>query len=923
MRFAISLSLLLLIGAPAVPAQVRVWEGTMNLPASDEGPPSPNPPFDSFQVWKYNYPYTMREDIRPTESMHAWRALYLENEFLKCSILPDLGGHLYTCIDKINGKSMFNANPSIKKALIGYRGAWAAFGIEFDFPISHNWVTLSPVDWAYSANADGSASVTVGNRDRVYGMEWTVELVLRPKSTVLEERVTLTNRSDLRRRYYWWNNAGVQVWDDSRICYPMQFSASHGFKDIDTWPVDHTGKDLSLFANQTDGGVSRFAYGSREPFMGIYHPHIDAGVVHYANYADVPARKIFTWGVTKEGVEWRETLSDNHSAYAEVQGGLLINQETYAFLESSQVIRFSEFWMPVREIGTISSANLDGVVALRREPQPGGKAALIAAFNANHAIRGATIKILDGESALFSETASLDPARTWTHRIENVSPDKKYTFLLEDAKSEALMRFTENTYDWTPADQVHTGPQAAYKEPPQESWMDGDFLNHGMNQELSGNPAAAWETYQSGLAKAPTSFELLKASGRVAVSLLRYEEASSQLAKVEARDTSDPEIHYYRGIAEQALSDEREARLEFEAAYRDPSFRTAAGLLLAELLAQEHDPTGALKVLQDSCHASTNNARCAEETVALERAAGQASKARELAHESLVKYPTSSFLRNELRIPSPSNAPSNQTLARELDHHLAADSNWILYLATQYDRLGLDADAVELLSRNYPTVPPEQTEPGAIPPANDPLLAYFRGFYRQKLGQSAAPDFDAASRMPLLYVFPNEPGTLPVLRAALAANPNDASAQYLLGTLLFSRGIVDPAIEEWRHAEQLNPKIPSLDASLGLAFLDIKKRPADAVAVFQRGISVDAANPALYLGLDKALKELGKPPSARVEVIKSFPATATMPEDLLRALVVALREDGKDAEADALLAKQFMPRKEGQAPLTPTGSMKK
>ena len=51
--------------------------------------------------------------------------------------------------------------------------------------------------------------MTVGNIDRVYGMEWTVELMLRPKSTLLEQRVTLSNRSDVRHRFYWWNNAGV------------------------------------------------------------------------------------------------------------------------------------------------------------------------------------------------------------------------------------------------------------------------------------------------------------------------------------------------------------------------------------------------------------------------------------------------------------------------------------------------------------------------------------------------------------------------------------------------------------------------------------------------------------------------------------------------------------------------------------------
>jgi hypothetical protein len=33
-------------------------------------------------------------------------------------VLPDIGGHLYTCTDKVSAKSMFYANPSIKKAAI-------------------------------------------------------------------------------------------------------------------------------------------------------------------------------------------------------------------------------------------------------------------------------------------------------------------------------------------------------------------------------------------------------------------------------------------------------------------------------------------------------------------------------------------------------------------------------------------------------------------------------------------------------------------------------------------------------------------------------------------------------------------------------------------------------------------------------------
>ncbi|HMC62574.1 MAG TPA: DUF5107 domain-containing protein, partial [Candidatus Solibacter sp.] len=131
----------------AAPAPVRVWQGTLTLPTALEGPPDSNPPFDVFATAKFNYPYTLRENLTDERKEIAWRAVYLENEYLKCSVLPDIGGHLYTCIDKLSGQPMFYANPSIKKAQIGYRGAWAAFGIEFNFPVSHNWVSMSPVPW--------------------------------------------------------------------------------------------------------------------------------------------------------------------------------------------------------------------------------------------------------------------------------------------------------------------------------------------------------------------------------------------------------------------------------------------------------------------------------------------------------------------------------------------------------------------------------------------------------------------------------------------------------------------------------------------------------------------------------------------------------------------------------------------------------
>jgi predicted Zn-dependent protease len=80
----------------------------------------------------------------------------------------------------------------------------------------------------------------------------------------------------------------------------------------------------------------------------------------------------------------------------------------------------------------------------------------------------------------------------------------------------------------------------------------------------------------------------------------------------------------------------------------------------------------------------------------------------------------------------------------------------------------------------------------------------------------------------------------------------------------FSKGIVDPALEEWKLAESLNPMIPSLQASMGRVLLEVKKQPAEAAAEFQRGLQMEPSNAALYLGLNQAMQQMEKPqPSAQ------------------------------------------------------------
>ena len=886
------LLLLPLVNTAPVQGQVKVWEGVLDLPVYEEGAPDPNPPFDQFATDRFSYPYTLRKEITNVRTQHQWRAVYLENEYLKCSVLPDLGGHVYTCIDKINGQPMFYRNPSIKKARIGYRGAWAAFGVEFNFPVSHNWVSMSPVDFGYTRHEDGSASITVGNIDRVYGMQWSVQLILRPASTVLEQRVILSNRSDVRHRFYWWNNAAVQVWDDSQIQYPMRFAAAHGFREVQSWPIDSEGKDLSIIRNQTYGPVSLFSHGSREDFIGVWNPRTNTGTAHFAVYEEVPAKKIWSWGVDADGLDWRKALSDNNSAYVELQAGLFRNQETYAFLEPRQNITFIEYWMPVRETDGISRANLVGVVHLTRKNDE-----LIVSLNVNRKIPGAVAQIADGSTALSTETGDFLPDRTWKKEFRLPNTTAKYTFRLKGSEGTLLLEQTEGQYDWVPESEIQVGPQASYAIPEETSRTEDDWLQQGNTEELNGNTLAAVETYQKALTKFPHDFQLLKAAGRLDASLKRFEEALPHLVAAHDRNTTDGEISYYLGIAYEGVDREREAVEAYREALRLPPYRAAAALRLAEVQARRGDLEQAKDALAESLRAAPQDLRATEELVAVLRALGKKGEAEKLAKQWLRQFPLSDFLLVELEKPNL--------------EHLAADPYRVLNIASEYARLGLYRQAVEILSREYPSVKADQTEPGMVAPQNHPLVVYFRGYCREKLGESGANDYLQGSRLSTAYVFPNTVEDQQALKAAIRTNEKDATAHYLLGTWYFAREKTDEAISEWQQARKLNPQIPVLEASLGLALLHAKRDFRSAWKAFEQGIKNDPSNIVNYSGAVAAMTLLAKPATERVKTLELYPGLDQMPTSLVYELALNRAEEGNYSGAIELFRNRFFGSEEG------------
>jgi len=107
--------------APA-PA-VRVWIGEETIPTYPLGPEDPNPHFFELEGTVI-YPYTMQDRFGTERQERRWRAAYLENEYLRVTVLPDIDGRIHSVLDKVTGQEMFYRNDVIRPGHIALRGAW-------------------------------------------------------------------------------------------------------------------------------------------------------------------------------------------------------------------------------------------------------------------------------------------------------------------------------------------------------------------------------------------------------------------------------------------------------------------------------------------------------------------------------------------------------------------------------------------------------------------------------------------------------------------------------------------------------------------------------------------------------------------------------------------------------------------------------
>ena len=152
--------------------KASVWAEKVMIPTYEIGEAEKNPIFLEKRVYQGScgkvYPYPTIEKISDEKKDKEYTAVWLENEYIKVMVLPELGGRIQRAYDKTNDYDFVYYNQVIKPALVGLTGPWISGGIEFNWPQHHRPTTFLPVDYEIQENEDGSASVLCHDVDQMY-----------------------------------------------------------------------------------------------------------------------------------------------------------------------------------------------------------------------------------------------------------------------------------------------------------------------------------------------------------------------------------------------------------------------------------------------------------------------------------------------------------------------------------------------------------------------------------------------------------------------------------------------------------------------------------------------------------------------------------------------------------------------------------
>mgnify|MGYP005839862435 FL=1 len=795
-RFVLCCAMLVVaLGAPLrLRAEVRTWEGSITIPTypwEDDV----NPKFWALEAGArlsttvhgaIVYPYVMQDHLSRRNVDRTYRAVFLENEYLKVTCLPELGGRLHSVLDKTQNKEMFHTNRVIKPGMIAMRGAWISGGVEWNSgPHGHTVTILSPVNVLSGKNADGSAWLEISNTEQIFRTRWTVRVTLHPGRKYLDEQIRLENPTDGMHPYYFWNCTAFPNRPGTRFIYPMSLGTDHNAREFFRWPV-HEGRDFTWLKNY-EIYTSVFAVDCRHDFFGAYDVDADRGIVQVANHLELGGKKAWTWGQWDFGQVAQKNLTDDDGPYIEVQSGPLPTQSDYGMLGPREFVAWQEWWYPVHGLGDGFEYATRDVAVQRRVA--GGRLEL--RMLATGVFPQAAVTLAREGRPVGQSTVDLGPEKPAVVTLSD-RPDLPVQVTIASRQGQVLAQFVTPL----PIAKVEPPDPATFRERPEEQLSVEELYLKGRKADRATDRRGARQWYEKALARDAGHVASLRGLAVLDFEAGRYAEAAARLRKVFQRDSDDGLCWFYLGLCHFRQGDFGEARRCGYRAVRCPGTVSLGYDLVGRAEMRLGRPAEAAAAFQKAVDTNGEDRRAAEHLILALHAAGRATEAAALAARRVAAHPTALVPRFARELALGNRAGLAQTGA-QARRFLGEDDFEVLEASLVWAGLGQFAEAAQVVQAGcIDPVPPE--ERGLMP------LYYLAWYAAQRGDQEKAQSW--AQQAATAYrekVFASRPEEVEILRWAVQQNPADALARLQLGCLLAHLGRVDEAIPQWQRAADL------------------------------------------------------------------------------------------------------------------------
>ncbi len=812
MKKLTSLLLILLISVSAFSQNASIKEYSMVIPTYAFSDPDPVPRPGRI------YPYFRFDGYSNTAVDKEWKIIELENDWIRVLIAPEIGGKILGAIEKSTGNEFLYLNKVIKFRDVAMRGAWTSGGIEFNFgSIGHAPSTSSPVDYLIKNNPDGSVSCFLGTMDLTSRTEWRVEVRLPADKAWFETHASWYNPTDFSTSKYQWMNAAADATDDLTYYWPGTHYIGHP-GDVHAWPIMADGRDISQYA-QNDYGTyhSYHVMGEIKDYYAGYYHKKDFGFGHLSDYAIKPGKKIWIWGLSRQGQIWVDLLTDpdkGNGQYTEIQTGILFNQAAtestktpYKHLDfkSKEVERFTELWFPIKGTGGVMDVNEFGTINLVSSfqfpvssgsglPSPStlstlntpSTSSLELRFCALQDIKDSITVIVD-DSLAFSFFADLKPMQTKKFPVSSFQfpetmPKTGIIFRIQSLESPSDQRERDLTSELNErqSDRPRTSDKFDW------SSLQGKYYS-ALEDARQRYYEKALSGFYSCLEEDPNFIPALIGAAEESMRIMKYDNAENLLKRALSIDTYQPQANYLYGIVKKKKGEYYRALEAFGLSTRTMEHRSAAFAQLAEVAFLQQDYKKALEYAQSSLDYNRFNISAYQLRILALRFAGSMSEAVEAIQQLLELDPLNhmaAYERYLVQGQAIDPAKFISGIQTEMPEQV------FIELALFYYNLGLEGDALVLLD-----LAPE----GVIVSY---LRAYILGQESRKdegekhVEQRHASAFIAELESPD-FVFPYRQEMYPVFEWAEAINPSWVN-RYFMGLMNWNFGQMDEARKLFR-----------------------------------------------------------------------------------------------------------------------------